>query len=170
MPETSKQNPSDSVHSDQKCKWIVPPGLHKEVNDFVHLYELLYSSQKHNLSNRKPLMIIGDSGVGKSLFTDIFEKLYRLDYPSSKVKTFNCAAFQKDLILAELFGYKKGAFTGAIKDKVGLLKTADGGLVILEEIGELTEPDQAKLLTFLENGGRYYPVGSTKEERNVLAL
>ena len=148
--------------------WFVTPGLKSTVEDFKKLYERMYSKQADN-KIQKPLMICGDTGVGKSMYTHIFKKLYKEQ--SDIVMTLNCASMQSDLIISELFGHAKGAYTGAIGKKMGLLKKADGGLVILEEIGELLQPDQAKLLTFLENGGRFYPLGATEEEQtNVLII
>jgi hypothetical protein len=116
---------------------------------------------------RKPLMICGDTGVGKSLFVTIFRKLYGKD---KKVLSLNCAAFHKETIISELFGHEKGAFTDAKNQKIGLLEKADDGLLILEEIGELEKPDQAKLLTFLENGGRFYRLGGTKEIQSKVLI
>ena len=81
-----------------------------------------------------------------------------------KIVSLNCASFSSDLLTSEIFGHAKGAFTGANKSKDGLVLKADGGIMILEEIGELPQDGQAKLLTFLEDG-YYYRVGGTKREQ-----
>ena len=65
----------------------------------------------------------------------------------------NCSAFSRELLESELFGYKAGAFTGAVKDKKGLLEEANHGTVFLDEIGEMALELQAKLLRVLESGG-----------------
>jgi transcriptional regulator with PAS, ATPase and Fis domain len=72
----------------------------------------------------------------------------------------NCSAIQETLLESELFGYEKGAFTGALKDKSGLIEVANTGTLFLDEIGELSPALQMKLLRFLEDG-EYRPVGST---------
>lgn len=136
-------------------KWIVPPGLRSNINDFEDLYDV--AEDRH-------LMICGPSGVGKSLFLDIFKTLYKRDNGNDKpIHRFNCAAFTKELLLSELFGHEKGAFTGANAAKEGHIKKADGGVLFLEEIGDIPETGQAQLLTFIEDG-IFYKVGSIKPE------
>ncbi len=148
--------------------WFVTPGLKATVDEFLTFLESFYF---HGLERQKPLMIIGGSGVGKSMFTSIFEKKFKKS-PSGKDKIIiriNIAALHKPLIAAELFGYVKGAFTGANQKTTGFLKKADGGLLIIEEIGELQKPEQAKLLTFLEDG-YYYPLGSREPENSDVLI
>jgi two-component system nitrogen regulation response regulator GlnG len=74
----------------------------------------------------------------------------------------NSAAVPETLLESELFGYERGAFTGAVASKEGMLRTADGGCVFFDEVGELPLPLQGKLLRFLQTQS-FYPVGSTKE-------
>ena len=106
------------------------------------------------------VLIIGESGTGKEVFAKAIHKLSkRKDKPFIAV---NCAAIPEDLLESELFGYKKGAFTGADKDKKGLIEEANGGTLFLDEIGELPLSLQAKLLRFLEER-KIRPLGSTKE-------
>ncbi|NOQ42167.1 MAG: AAA family ATPase, partial [Desulfuromusa sp.] len=96
------------------------------------------------------VLILGESGVGKGLIADlIHQHSHRADQPIIKL---NCGAIPETLIEAELFGYKKGAFTGAISNKPGLLEVADGGTVFLDEIVELPSASQVKLLRFMEDG------------------
>nr|GFD53609.1 C4-dicarboxylate transport transcriptional regulatory protein DctD, putative [Tanacetum cinerariifolium] len=90
----------------------------------------------------------GPTGAGKELFA---QALHQASGRKSKpFVAVNCSAFPKDLLESELFGYKKGAFTGALSDKKGLLEEANGGTLFLDEIGELELNVQAKFLRVLE--------------------
>ncbi|MEZ0116727.1 UNVERIFIED_ORG: PAS domain S-box-containing protein/TyrR family helix-turn-helix protein [Heyndrickxia coagulans] len=94
------------------------------------------------------VLITGESGVGKEVVAnEIFEQSKRKDQPFIKV---NCAAIPSNLIEAELFGYEKGAFTGAIKSKPGLFQLAHKGTLFLDEIGEIPLEIQAKLLRAIQ--------------------
>lgn len=96
------------------------------------------------------VIITGESGVGKELVArEIHYKSKRSDKPFISV---NCSAIPENLFESELFGYKKGAFTGADTDKKGKIQVADGGTIFLDEIGELPFNVQAKLLRFLQEG------------------
>jgi transcriptional regulator with PAS, ATPase and Fis domain len=140
-------------------EWKITPGLNHAVDDFIRLYEHLRG--KSGL--KVPIMILGDRGVGKSLFVHIYRTIYEKDNPGKKVVRLNVAALTETLIESELFGYVKGAFTGAGKSgEKGLVEEAD--LLILEEIGELKFHIQAKLLTFIEDG-EYYKVGATNHSK-----
>ncbi len=103
------------------------------------------------------VLITGESGVGK----DIVAKLIHYHSPrvSKPFVSLNCAAIPMNLIETELFGYEKGAFTGAYESNPGMITRAADGTLFLDEIGELSASSQAKLLKFL-NDGEYSPVGS----------
>jgi DNA-binding NtrC family response regulator len=97
-----------------------------------------------------PVLITGESGTGKELIADLIHELSRRsDKPFVKM---NSGAIPDDLVESELFGYEKGAFSGAYTTKRGLIETADGGTLFLDEIGELPFSVQSKLLRFLQNG------------------
>ena len=96
------------------------------------------------------VLIEGDTGTGKELLAQaIHDSSNRLDKPFI---TINCAALPESLVESELFGHKKGAFTGAVNDQAGYIKQAEGGTLFLDEIGELSLAVQAKLLRFIEYG------------------
>jgi PAS domain S-box-containing protein len=104
------------------------------------------------------VLIIGESGVGKELFAKI---IHNASHRSNKrYIQINCGALPENLIEAELFGYEKGAFTGAERAKTGLLEVANGGTVLLDEIGDLPFNVQVKLLRVLQTG-EYYRIGAT---------
>ncbi|SRR5579883_1054434 len=105
------------------------------------------------------VLITGESGTGKELVAEtIHANSSRKNAPFIAV---NCGAIPKDLQESELFGYVRGAFTGAERNKTGLLESADHGTVFLDEIGEMSPETQVKLLRFLEKG-EIIPVGSPK--------
>ncbi len=105
------------------------------------------------------VLIKGETGTGKEVLASAIQKdSARADKPFI---TLNCAALPEGLVESEIFGHRKGAFTGAIADKVGLFQAADGGTLFLDEINSLPLMIQSKLLRFLESG-ECLPVGSTK--------
>lgn len=107
-----------------------------------------------------PILIQGESGTGKELVARlIHERSVRADKPFIAV---NCGAIPRDLMESEFFGYKKGSFTGAIADKIGLFQAADGGTLLLDEVGELPIYLQVKLLRAIQEKA-VMPVGSSKE-------
>ncbi len=110
----------------------------------------------------KPILIQGESGTGKEL---VARALHEASPVADKpLVVINCAALPETLLESELFGYEKGAFTGATGTKQGLFEVADGGTLFIDEIGELALGLQAKLLRVLEDG-TMRRVGSVKERR-----
>ena len=107
------------------------------------------------------VLLTGETGTGKEVFAHaIHQASERAALP---IVDINCSAFSKDLLESELFGYKAGAFTGALKDKKGLFEVANHGTIFLDEIGELSMLLQAKLLRVLQEG-KIRRIGSNKEE------
>ena len=105
------------------------------------------------------ILIQGENGTGKELIANaIHYNSHRASGPFIKI---NCASIPRDLIESELFGYKKGAFTGAAADKIGLVEMAEGGSLLLDEIGEMPAYLQTKLLRVLQER-EYRPVGSDR--------
>lgn len=97
----------------------------------------------------RTILVNGATGTGKEL---VAQALHRLSPAvQSKFAVCNCSALVETLLESELFGHVRGAFTGAIQDKPGLFEHADGGTIFLDEIGELSQPAQAKLLRVLQN-------------------
>ena len=127
-------------------------GKSKNMRDLFELIEAVAESDAN-------ILIFGENGVGKELIANaIHVRSGRSTGPFIKI---NCAALPKDLIESELFGYKKGAFTGATTDKVGLLELAAGGSLMLDEIGEMPLLLQTKLLRVLQER-EYRPIGSDR--------
>lgn len=97
-----------------------------------------------------PILVLGETGTGKEVYSSI---LVRLSPRAAKpFLRLNCAALPGDMVESELFGYERGAFTGAVAAKPGLLESAHGGTVLLDEAGDLSLRTQAKLLRALESG------------------
>lgn len=108
-----------------------------------------------------PILILGESGTGKELIASAIH--YRSPNFLGSLVPVNCAAIHKDLLESELFGYEKGAFSGAKPSgKKGLIEQAAGGTLFLDEIGDLSLDAQAKLLRFLESGD-FYKVGGIQK-------
>nr|1NY5_A Chain A, transcriptional regulator (NtrC family) [Aquifex aeolicus]1NY5_B Chain B, transcriptional regulator (NtrC family) [Aquifex aeolicus] len=115
-----------------------------------------------------PVLITGESGVGKEVVARLIHKLS--DRSKEPFVALNVASIPRDIFEAELFGYEKGAFTGAVSSKEGFFELADGGTLFLDEIGELSLEAQAKLLRVIESG-KFYRLGGRKEiEVNVRIL
>ena len=108
------------------------------------------------------VIIYGESGTGKELAARAIHDLS--DRKHRPFVVVHCGAIAENLIESEFFGHRKGAFTGADRDKHGYLDLADGGTLFLDELGELGQPMQVKLLRAIEGGG-YTPVGGDKEKQ-----
>ena len=110
------------------------------------------------------ILITGESGVGKEVLARAIHRSSRRAQAS--LVSVNCAGVAESLLESELFGHTKGSFTGAYRDKPGLLETANKGTVFLDEVGEMSMRMQALLLRFLETG-EIQPVGSLLPHRSL---
>lgn len=116
-------------------------------------------------------LILGETGVGKSMFAEAmysFAKESHVLNENSPFIRFNCADYADNpqLVIAQIFGVKKGAFTGADRDKDGLLKKANGGILFLDEIHRLSPQGQEMLFTFIDKGV-FRPLGETEKQEEV---
>lgn len=129
-------------------------GASKQMQDIYELIDAVAESDAN-------ILILGESGTGKEIIANaIHFKSHRSKKPFIKV---NCSALPKELIESELFGHTKGAFTGATAEKVGFIGRAQGGSLMLDEIGEMPLDLQPKLLRVLQDKV-YYRVGSDKPQ------
>lgn len=108
------------------------------------------------------ILLLGETGTGKEVFANAIHQ--GSNRASQSFVAVNCTAFPRDLLEGELFGHKAGAFTGATRDKKGLLEVANKGTILLDEIGDMPMDMQAKLLRVLENG-EFIKLGDTKPSR-----
>jgi DNA-binding NtrC family response regulator len=133
-----------------------PPQIIGQSDAMQEVFRLIERTANSN----KPILIQGESGTGKELVARALHRSSpRHDRP---LVVINCAALPETLLESELFGHEKGAFTGAVSAKPGLFEVADGGTLLIDEIGELAGSLQAKLLRVLEDGS-LRRLGSVKE-------
>jgi transcriptional regulatory protein RtcR len=122
------------------------------------------------IATRDPLLLMGPTGAGKSkLARRIYELKKARHTVTGEFVDVNCATLRGDGAMSTLFGHVKGAFTGALRDRLGVLRTADEGVLFLDEIGELGIDEQAMLLRALEEK-TFLPLGSDREARSDFQL
>ena len=131
---------------------------------------LIETIERVAIRSTEPILLTGPTGAGKS---QLARRIYELKKMDGQLKgsfvDVNCATLRGDQAMSALFGHKKGAFTGAVSDRAGLLKAADGGILFLDEIGELGSDEQAMLLRAVEEK-RFLPLGSDREEGSSFQL
>ncbi len=117
---------------------------------------------------KAPVLILGETGVGKTRsVAELFKAWKDLQFDKTGDIPFvhiNCSEFSESVLESELFGHVKGAFTGAVKDKKGVLELADGGMLFLDEVGTISINMQKKLLKAIEDK-EFFPVGSEKSKK-----
>lgn len=132
--------------------------------------ELIETIERVAIRSAEPLLLSGPTGAGKS---QLARRIYELKKLNNQIKgefvNVNCATLRGDQAMSVLFGHKKGAFTGAVADRSGLLKKADGGILFLDEIGELGLDEQAMLLRAIEEK-KFFPLGSDSESESRFEL
>jgi DNA-binding NtrC family response regulator len=141
----------ERVNADMELNGIV--GSSSKIQDVLRMVARLKDT-------RTPVLITGESGTGKELVARAIH--YRGPFANRPFVAVDCGALVPTLIESELFGYEKGAFTGALKSKEGLFQSAHGGTIFLDEIGELSLEMQAKLLRVLQEK-EVRPVGSNQK-------
>lgn len=138
--------------------------LNQPFNDFIERLERVA------IRSTEPILLTGPTGAGKStLAKRIYELKKSRRVISGNFVEINCATIRGDAAMSALFGHKKGAFTGAVSDRKGLLRAADGGLLFLDEVGELGLDEQAMLLRAIEEK-RFLPVGADTEDESAFQL
>jgi len=113
------------------------------------------------------VLLLGETGTGKEVFAQAIHE--ESDRKSNPFIALNCSSFTSELLNSELFGYVAGAFTGALKDKKGLIEEADGSTLFLDEIGEMSLELQAKLLRVLEDG-TFHKIGDSKTSHSNVRI
>ena len=132
--------------------------------------ELIARIEQVAVASRAPILLAGPTGAGK---TRLAKRIYELKKLRQRVAgpfvEVNCATIRGDAAMSALFGHVRGAFTGAERDRAGLLRSADGGVLFLDEIGELGPDEQAALLRAIEEKV-FLPLGSDREVRSEFQL
>lgn len=143
--------------SSSASSFSTPPALVGQSPRLRHVQRMV-----EKLANgRWPALILGETGTGK----EVVARSIHAANPMGNFVTIDCSAFVGPLMESELFGHRRGAFTGADRDKVGLIEAADGGTAFFDEIGEMPLDLQAKLLRVLQEK-EFRPLGSTVTRRS----
>ncbi|MCU7613080.1 sigma-54 dependent transcriptional regulator [Chryseobacterium sp. GMJ5] len=155
---------------DNHSKIVQKSNIQKGFNQIIGNSPLILQAKK--LAERVALtnatvLLTGETGTGKEVFASAIHE--GSDRKKNNFVAINCSAFSKEILESELFGHKQGSFTGAIKDKKGLIEEANGGTLFLDEIGEMPIELQAKLLRVLETK-EFIKMGETKVSKSDFRL
>ncbi|WP_347218444.1 sigma-54 dependent transcriptional regulator [Chryseobacterium sp.] len=155
---------------DNKTRVVQPSALGKGFGQIIGISPPILHAKK--LAEKVALtdaavLLTGETGTGKEVFANAIHE--GSERKKNNFVAINCSAFSKEILESELFGHKQGAFTGAIKDKKGLIEEANGGTLFLDEIGEMPIELQAKLLRVLETG-EFIKMGETKVSKSDFRL
>ena len=145
---------------DQKFSFQAVLGKSKRIQDAIELAKKVAPMDT-------AVLLTGETGTGKEIFAQAIHQSGKK--PDKNFVALNCSTFSREIMESELFGYKQGAFTGAGKDKKGLIEEAHGGTLFLDEIGEMPLELQAKLLRVLETN-EFIKLGDTKPTRSDFRL
>jgi DNA-binding NtrC family response regulator len=143
---------------DPAARTGVAPGCAEEACRFVQASEeskRLLAEARNFASATGPVLIVGETGTGKEVLARL---LHDWGGRRGRFIAVNCAALSDTLFQSQLYGHRKGSFTDALEDYAGLVREAEGGTLYLDEIGEMSVANQAKLLRLID-GGEFYPVG-----------
>ena len=165
--EVAIANALETIRLRKEIKTLQENLVRKNIPCFVGesqiIHDIMDYIEKVAKSPDTPILILGETGTGKELIANTIH--YRSPNYSGPFITVNCAAIPPNLIESELFGYEKGAFSGAsVSGKKGLIEIADKGTLFLDEVGDLNLDAQAKLLRFIEDG-EFYKVGGTEKKK-----
>src|SRR5687767_2800534 len=154
LREKDKSTPVEQESSSFTSSSMMPGFIHSSPA-MTALVEEVYKIRSSDVT----VLVTGESGTGKEL---VSRAIHTLSNRKDKVFVpFNCTAVPKELAEGHLFGYRKGAFTGAVTDSPGMIRAADGGTLFLDEIGDLPIDVQPKLLRFLQEG-EVQPIGEKR--------
>ncbi len=154
LREKDRSVPTERDLSPYTSNSLMPGFIHSSPA-MTSLVEEVYKIRSSDVT----VLVTGESGTGKELVSRAIHTLS--NRKDSIFVPFNCTAVPKELAEGHLFGYKKGAFTGAVQDSPGTIRTADGGTLFLDEVGDLPIDVQPKLLRFLQEG-EIQPLGEKK--------
>ena len=154
LREKDKTTPVEQELSPYTSSNLMPGFIHSSPA-MTSLVEEVYKIRSSDVT----VLVTGESGTGKEL---VSRAIHTLSNRKDKIFVpFNCTAVPKELAEGHLFGYRKGAFTGAVTDSPGMIRAADGGTLFLDEIGDLPLDVQPKLLRFLQEG-EVQPIGEKR--------
>ena len=154
LREKDSSTPAEHELSPYTSNSLMPGFIHSSPA-MTALVEEVYKIRSSDVT----VLVTGESGTGKEL---VSRAIHALSNRKDQIFVpFNCTAVPKELAEGHLFGYKKGAFTGAVEDSPGMIRTADGGTLFLDEVGDLPIDVQPKLLRFLQEG-EIQPLGDKK--------
>jgi DNA-binding NtrC family response regulator len=122
---------------------------HSHLSTFVPALAQTFQTAVDLAPSRVPILLAGETGVGKEV---VAHEIHELSRRPGRLVAVNCAALPETLVESELFGYRKGAFSDAREDRAGLIRSADKGTLLLDEVGDLPLASQAKLLRVLQDG------------------
>lgn len=154
-PRHARRRPPGSAELDRRSEWARE--TYGMITRNKTMLQILEDVAKLAASNT-PILVLGESGTGKEL---VAGGVHRLSGRKGTFVPVNCGALPRDIIESELFGHTAGSFTGASRDKAGLVEVCDNGTIFLDEVAEMTLESQSRLLRFLETG-ETRRVGSTR--------